>query len=229
MTIRETIAQGGRGTRIVEIGIKEAQAVEHCILLEEVTHRLNNELASAIGYINMTATRSASVEVKETLAGIAAHFHEVANVLRALQMPAGDHMMDASEFLSNLCRSISRAKLQYRDIELTFRSTMLELDAKRCWKLGMMVSELITNAARHAFSEGGGRIGVDLGCRNGIVECTVVDNGTALPTARPGTGSKIVRALADDLQGCVESEFGRFGTIVKLQIPLSRRSSEPSQ
>jgi len=99
MTFQETVAQGRGVARIVEIGIKEAQAVEHCILLEEITHRLNNELASAIGYINMTAMRSASVDVKETLAGVAAHFHEVANVLRALQMPAGDHTIDASEFL----------------------------------------------------------------------------------------------------------------------------------
>lgn len=224
MTFQETVAQGGGVARIVEIGIKETHAVEHCILLEEITHRLNNELASAIGYINMTAMRSASVDVKETLAGVAAHFHEVANVLRALQMPAGDHTIDASEFLRNLCRSITRAKLQYRDIELTFRATELELDAKRCWKLGMIVSELITNAARHAFSEGGGRIGIDLACRNGVIECTVVDNGTAPSTARPGTGSKIVRALADDLQGRVESAFGRSGTVVKLQIPLSTRS-----
>src|SRR5438128_12455307 len=45
----------------------------------------------------------------------------------------------------------------FRLLERTF-----QMNSERCWRLGLIVSELITNAERHAFRNGGGLIRVEL-------------------------------------------------------------------
>ena len=202
-----------------EIGISEAAPAERSLLLEEITHRINNDLASTIAFIELTAAHSANDDVRLALAGVAQHVHEFANVQRALRMPDGNHPIDASDYLRRLCRSISQAKLQYRDIELLFCEAPVELGARSCWRMGMIVSELIANAARHAFAGRGGQITVELSCRSNRVECIVSDTGRGSEDARPGHGSRIVSELAGDLRGRLHRVSGMQGTSVRLSFP----------
>lgn len=202
------------------IGITEKGQTVETVLIEEITHRINNDLASTIAFIELTAAHSDNEEVKVALAGVVQHVHEFANVQRALRMPGGNHTIDASEYLRQLCQAISRAKLQYRDIRLLFRETTTKLGAQSCWRMGMIVSELIANSARHAFEGNGGSILVELASRAGCIECTVTDSGRASGNASPGHGSKIVQELAGDLNGRLDHVFGPQGTAVTLSFPL---------
>lgn len=204
-----------------EIGIYDGPRIEENLLLQEITHRINNELASTIGFVALTARQSGNEEVKIAMAGVIQHINDFASVHRALQMPDNDHPIDASTYLRDLCKSISRARLQYRSIELLFREFPLKLGATRCWRMGMIVSELIANASRHAFRRDGGMIEVELSSRGALAQCTVTDNGSALENVRPGQGMKIVRALAGDLNGSIDHRFGSCGTIVTLSFPLA--------
>jgi two-component sensor histidine kinase len=202
-----------------EIGIHDGPHIEENLLLHEITHRINNELASTIGMVAQTAAQSGNEEVQIALAGVIQHINDFASVHRALQMPADDCRLDAAVYLRNLCQSISRAKLRYKGIELMFCESPLQLSAKRCWRMGMIVSELIANASRHAFRDEGGRVLVELINAGSLVQCTVTDNGSALENIRPGQGLKIVRALAGDLNGSVDHRFGPRGTVVTLSFP----------
>ncbi len=214
----ETRDSGIHGLR--EIGIHDAPDIDDNLLLREITHRINNELTSTIAMVARTAAQSGNEEVKIALAGVIQHIHDFASVHRALRMPDDDCRVDAARYLRHLCQSISRAKLQYRDIELLFRESPLQLSAKRCWRMGMIVSELIANASRHAFGDEGGKIHVELTNPGAVVQCSVTDNGSAPENIRPGQGLKIVRALAGDLNGSVDYRFGQRGTLVLLSFPL---------
>jgi len=76
--------------------------------------------------------------------------HNYARVHHALQMPASNDDIDASAYLRELCRSISRSKLEHRNIELVLVECAFRMSSDRCWLMGMIVAELITNAVRHA-------------------------------------------------------------------------------
>jgi two-component sensor histidine kinase len=73
--------------------------------------------------------------------------------------------------------------------------------------MGLIVAELVTNSARHAFSGNGGIINVDLVCLEAAVECCVEDNGSALEDVRPGRGLRIVAALTEKLGGAMDQRF----------------------
>jgi two-component sensor histidine kinase len=88
----------------------------------------------------------------------------------------------------------------------------------------MIVYELITNAAKHAFPNGGGEIRVELFRAGAFVECRVLDDGSAPPTIQPGRGLMLVAELAKTLAGAVEHEFGAGGSRSILIFP---RRSDP--
>src|ERR1700738_5500174 len=159
------------------------------LLLREIMHRVNNEFASAIQVVSFTAAKSPDGNVKAALAGVMEQLHNYARVHHALQMPASNDDIDASAYLRELCRSISRSKLEHRNIELVLAECAFRMSSDRCWLMGMIVAELITNAVRHAFDRRGGVIRIECRALGEFIECRGSDNGFASTAdGRPGRG-----------------------------------------
>jgi two-component sensor histidine kinase len=199
----------------------ERPSSEEKLLLRELNHRINNEFAAAIGFVSLTAARSRNDEVKTALASVMDCLHNYAQVHRALEMPSHDMRIDASAYLRRLCESIGRFKLEGRGIELVFVEHPFQMHSEQCWRLGMIVSELITNAARHAFGDNGGKIHIELVPSGPFVKCRVADNGRAAATVRPGRGLKIIEALVAGLDGTIEQHFGARGALSILTFPVN--------
>jgi two-component sensor histidine kinase len=151
--------------------------------------------------VSRTAARSVNHEVKVALAHIIELLSQYAELHRAMQMPDNRAHIDAASYLENLCLSISRSKLDGMKIDLVLAASPLRLPSEQCWQLGLMVYELVTNAARHAFGNKKGEIRVELSRAGKLVECTVVDNGSAPTKVQRGRGLKIVGELVKGLDG----------------------------
>ena len=190
------------------------------LLLAELTHRINNEFTSAVCIISRAAARSGNDDVKTVLTAVSERLMGYAMVHRALQMPAEGVEIDASGFMRELCEAIGKSKLAELGIEMIFVDRPLRMDARRCWRLGLIVCELVTNAARHAFDGAAGVIRVELGLRGPLVECTVSDSGRAAVPFRAGRGSSIIEALAETLDGDITRMMGDHGSAVRLSFPL---------
>jgi two-component sensor histidine kinase len=207
----------------------EVLASEGCdearLLLREFSHRINNEFASAIGALSIAA-RSANDEAKAALTAVQDQLQMYARVHHALQMPERTSCIDAAEYLRQLCRVISRSRLESKDIELLLVERTFQMNSERCWRLGLIVSELITNAERHAFRNGGGLIRVELLPSLSFIECRVTDNGTSKANTRPGYGLKIVEALAKSLGGTIDQCFGPRGATAVLIFPTEMDTTE---
>jgi two-component sensor histidine kinase len=194
------------------------------LLLHELNHRIGNELCCAISVVSLAAARSNNKEVKAALTDVAELLHHYADVHYALQMPEHGIRTNAAAYLRKLCLSIRRSKLNQTKIDLVLAARRLWLPSDRCWLMGMIVYELITNAARHAFAGGNGFIRVELLRAGAFVECRVLDNGSAPVSSRPGRGLKIVHELAKALDGRFEQRFAAEGSTSIVVFPSS---SEP--
>jgi two-component sensor histidine kinase len=110
--------------------------------------------------------------------------------------------------------------LAERDIELHLAiAEPVMLDAKRCWRAELIISELITNASRHAFTSQAGRISVTVETAAGQIICRVSDDGSPTATLKRGLGSELIDALAADLGGYVERIHRASGTTITLYFP----------
>ena len=76
----------------------------------------------------------------------------------------------------------------------------LRLEGERCWKLGLIVPELLTNVARHArFDDRHPEAKVKLLLAGNVVRCAVSDNGSASDLIVRGRGLTIAGELASSL------------------------------
>ncbi len=191
------------------------------LLLREFSHRINNEFTSAISVLSIAAARSANEEVKAALGAVRDQLHNYAKVHHALQMPEHSFRIDTAAYLRQLCGAISRSKFDCKGIELILVERPFLMDSERCWRFGLIVSELITNAARHAFRDCGGSVRVELLPSTSLIECRVTDNGTGEAPVFPGRGLKIVQGLVKSLGGTIEQHFGQQGSTSILICPLS--------
>ena len=166
------------------------------LLLRELNHRIKNELTSAIYAVSAKAVRSDSAAVKAALLDVVDLLHQCADVHRALQMPDQGRLTDAARYLQQLCFSITKYRLDRLAIRVLFSADDLRLEGERCWKLGLIVSELLTNVARHAQFDGRHpELRVKLMLTGKVVKCVVSDNGSALEPIRHGQGLTIVGEL----------------------------------
>ena len=177
----------------------QVRLLHQAVLLHEVNHRINNEYASAISAVSLAAAHSGNEEVKLALSAVNELVHSYADVHRALQMPDTDVLVDAATYLRRLCLLIGRSKSNHLEIQLVLAACPLLLRSNRCWRLGMIVYELITNAASHACSGGKREIRVESLGGGSYVICQVPDNGAPPRSAVPGRGLKIVHELVETL------------------------------
>jgi two-component sensor histidine kinase len=200
------------------------------LLLREITHRINNEFASAIQVVSFAAAKSGDRNVKAALGNVMEQLHNYARVHHALQMPANNDCIDACTYLRELCRSISRSKLENRNIELVLVERLFWMTSERCWLMGMIVTELITNAVRHAFGPEGGTIRIECRTSGQLVECRVSDNGSgSVAAVRPGSGLRIIEALAQALGAEFRFNIGEKGSESVLTFAVDREGCEEPQ
>ena len=186
------------------------------LLLQEMMHRVANEYGAAASMLSLRAARASSSDAKNAIVAASDRLHEYAKVHKALQEPRHGPRLDLSHYLSELCLALAKSRLEDRDIHLTFVEDAIELEAERCWLVGLIVTELITNAAKHAFGTGGGAIRVELLRRDHHAQCKVIDGGAGTGGLRPGRGTEIAHALAARLGGSVTWSSSPGGTTATL-------------
>jgi two-component sensor histidine kinase len=192
------------------------------LLLRELNHRVKNELTSAIYAVSAKAVQSDSVAVKVALLDVVDLLHQCADVHRALHMPDQGRLTDAARYLQQLCFSITKYRLDRLAIRVLFSADDLRLEGERCWKLGLIVSELLTNVARHAqFDARDPELRVELMLAGNVVKCRVSDNGSAPEPVRRGRGLAIIGELASSLGGRVHTSCAADGSSFLLTFPLT--------
>lgn len=191
------------------------------LYVRELLHRISNEYANAISLAHYVAAGCSSEEAKAAVGKIAAHLHALASSHQALYPPERDEPTDLADDLSELCRAMAAAWLTPQGITLQLAAPRrILLQGINCWRACLIVSELIRNAGRHGSYLERGHIGVSIDVVSGRVLCRVSDDGALAPTYAPGRGTRLVDALADELEGSVEREFGLSGASVVLSFPL---------
>jgi two-component sensor histidine kinase len=194
-------------------------AGEQLLLVEEIQHRVANEYTILAASLDLRAQGCAD-PIRTFLAETSERLNAFAAVHRALLLPRSPITVDLGEYLRKLCLALTRASLAERGLSLLLHEASIPVEAHRAWRVGLIVSELITNAVRHGtWAPGDGVIEVEVLSGVTDVRCRVSDNGGGENGLSPGRGTDIVAALAQDLGGRIRSEFNEHGVTVLLSFP----------
>ena len=125
-------------------------------------------------------------------------------------------------FFENLCGALSEAVLGPAGIRCAASIENGLLPAWQCHRLALMLTELVTNAAKHAFpNKTGALIRIEVVNRGGRWLCAVADNGVGATGPLQGAGSRILQGLARSISARMHGEAGQGGTRVTIAMPLA--------
>jgi two-component sensor histidine kinase len=205
-------------------------ALEGRTLLDELNHRIKNELASLINLVTFKAVWTDNVEAKEELSNVVDLLQQHVQVHSILTMPDCDALVDAGEQLRKLGLAMSRCKLDRMNIRLVLAAEAVPLESERCWRLALAIYELVTNAVRHACFDGrDGKIKIGLMRAGSWVNCRVTDNGSGLGRIKPGRGLRILGELASSLGGRIDRASGPTWNSFSLDFPLTQHEQRASR
>jgi two-component sensor histidine kinase len=195
--------------------------LEAC-LLSELAHRTVNDFCCASGAVQLAGRRSLDPMQRQTLDQLARRLDALGKIQRLMQAPAPGSTTDLAQQLAKLCEAMVVARYADQNITLLARVDDAQIDAGQAWRILMIVSELLVNAARHAFGAGGGTVLLDLFLRDDAVVCEIRDDGRGWADGSgpaPGYGSSVVRRLVEDLGGVLETLPTPRGTFIRLVAP----------
>jgi two-component sensor histidine kinase len=213
--------------------LKEGAVRESSVLLHEVRHRVANSLQIIASVLLQTARNTDS---EETRAHLKDAHHRVMSVaaLERLLSTSADGDIEVHAYFTSLCENISASMIGDVDqIKLSVEGGGGVVDARISVSLGLIVTELVINALKHAFPEGRpGKITVDYNFHGPNWILCVRDDGIGMPTTAPtrtGLGTSIVHALANQLKASVEVVPEQPGTKISIhhkQIALATDQPE---
>jgi two-component sensor histidine kinase len=194
---------------------------QNVVLLQEVRHRVANSLQIIASVLLQNAKRTQSDETRGHLKDAHHRVMSIAALERQLA-GSGEGDVELNAYFTTLCESIAASMIGDGDrIALVVTGSGGVVEARVSVSLGLIVTELVINALKHAFpSQRPGKIIVDFEFRGPNWVLWVSDDGVGMPAnpadIRTGLGTSIVQALAKQLSAVVEIEPGLPGTRVAI-------------
>jgi len=198
--------------------LKEDMLMERTVLLQELQHRVANSLQIIASVLMQNARNVQSDESRSHL--FDAH-HRVMSVAAMQQQLAASRVgnVELRPYFKALCDSIGASMIRdHNQLSLTVSVDDSIIPADVSVSLGLIVTELVINALKHAFPENRqGKINVDYRSHGANWTLSVIDNGVGMSTKesiKPGLGTSIVQALAMQLHASIEVADAKPGTAV---------------
>jgi two-component sensor histidine kinase len=204
----------------------EAALGRHQVLLKEMGHRVKNSLMIVTSMLQIQARDVGDPALSRHLEEAAHRVSAVARAHDQLFQGANFERIDLGKYVEGICKDLDTS-VAHCLIQIEARHG-IEISADRAISAALVVNELITNAAKHAYRDGqGGTIQVSIaGVGEDKLSISVRDEGTGLPQAfdfaKPkGLGMMIVTSLVKQLNGTIELRRHRPGTEFVVLLPRS--------
>lgn len=197
---------------------------EKDMLLEELQHRVANSLQIIASILLIKARTVQSEETRLQLEDAHQRVLSVAAVQKHLQVSGGGKPIAIGDYLTKLCETLAQSMIgDSRPIVLKVVSDAGTAASHQAVSIGLIVTELVMNALKHAFStdKKGAAIIVSYKVADTDWKLTISDNGAGASEPKPGAakgglGTSLVRSLARQLDATVDTTSDSRGTAVSI-------------
>jgi PAS domain S-box-containing protein len=177
------------------------------ILLKELQHRVKNSLGLVSSLLSLNMAELSDESSRRAFQEASDRIRSVGMVYEELSVSASASEINLGRYLAELIELLA-ASYMGKDERISVKTEMedIDCDPKRAVWLGLVLTELLTNALKYAYPTGKGEIRVGLSLSEGWVELRVSDDGPGLP---PGfdpqnvksLGLRLAFLLTEDLEG----------------------------
>jgi PAS domain S-box-containing protein len=200
---------------------------EREILLQEIHHRVKNNLQVISSLINMQVRQLDDISSRVALAECQTRVQAIALIHEKLYQSKDYSRVHFSEYAKSLATNIfSATGISPESVSLRLAMEDVALGVDKAIPCGLILNELITNALKHAFPPPMlGTVSVAMqkaGDRS--IALSVSDDGVGMPDnvdlkASTSLGLSLVYTLVDQLEGKLEIVRDR-GTTFRVKFPM---------
>lgn len=206
--------------------LRKAQLAEQELLLREIDHRIKNNFAIVTGLIDIQRRRAADESVREALTEALGRIDSFSRAHQHLYHdPRNVGSVSMREYIDGLCDALAQALTLRGAITLNCSSDEGRMDRDRAVSIGLLINELVTNAAKHAFvGRDNGAVNVTLRRTDAGWRLCVEDDGIGFDAARAaspggsGLGQRLVDAFVRQAHGALSKETSEKGTRVVVEL-----------
>jgi two-component sensor histidine kinase len=195
-------------------------------LVKEMNHRVKNSLALVVGMLRLQAREISHPEFVQQLEDTTLRVGAIARVHEQLYQSADVERFDVGRYIEAICKDLG-ASFGQCEIDVQAQGGII-ISTDRAISSALIVNELVSNAAKHAYQgRGAGKVWVNI-ATTGVDSffIAVRDEGDGLPDdfqfgKGKGLGARMVRALTEQLSASLEVVAHRPGVEFILTAPLA--------
>ncbi len=206
--------------------IVEQQASEKVVLINEIHHRVKNNLTMLKSLLYLQARASTQSETKSILTEVQARVQSMALVHQNLYEGNQTAKLNFSSFIQDLFAELSQSYFdKTKKINFEVQGSCKELDIETAIPLALIMNELATNSFKYAFANNvDGNIKVAINQLENNLTIVYSDNGIGL--AKPfdlsngGFGFKVLNILTQQLNATIKYQKTSSASIFKMSLPV---------
>ncbi|PAU95802.1 hypothetical protein CK503_01720 [Aliifodinibius salipaludis] len=191
---------------------------EKSVLLQEIHHRVKNNLAIISGMMELQAMESTNEVLKDKLSDSQLRIQSMALVHELLYESDNFSKLNFKEHVSKLVKTIVQTINATASVKIDYDLENVMLNINQAIPCALIINELVTNAMKHAFVNAKkGKISISLEEKNEIVHLNIKDNGVGLPESfgfdnANTLGMRIIQSLIEQLEASIDFASGDEGT-----------------
>jgi two-component sensor histidine kinase len=210
----------------MEVGERKQREHDAQMLTHEVSHRIKNNLQIVVGLIAHEA-RGAPTPCVPGYEAIQARIVAIAELYDLISQSSRGQSVPVDAYLREIAKTMTASLLgKTSNIAIEVEAEAVEIDPVRAVPFGLLVNELATNAVKHAFPDGTGRVLLSVRQVGDQIELSVADNGVGMSSRDSAKSSKqhganYVAIFVRQLGGILAvDESAGPGTTVRIRLPL---------
>lgn len=212
---------------ITAIKKKEKELLIKAAVIQEIHHRVKNNLQTIASLLRLQARRTKSAEVKAALKESVNRILSISVVHEFLSQQDVE-FINVAEVARNVLNMVSQNMLEPDfNLQAVFKGDTIILPSEQASSLALVINELIQNSLEHGFvGRHEGLIGVDIRTLPEVYEIEIYDNGIGIPEgfnidASGSLGLQIVRTLVENDVGGKFCLYGDNGTHAVITVMRS--------
>jgi len=190
---------------LVDVSERREAETQQRVLLNELNHRVKNNMQMLQTLLEAAARRVRSPEAREVLQEASSRIAAMAAAQRVLYTTPDATRFNGRDFLTTICETAKQAFP--RELDLDCAADAIQLSNDTAMPLALIANELLTNAVKHGLDGSKGTIRMRLTQENDSFLFYVEDDGPGfdLPSVQQrSSGLALVQGLARQLGGKFE-------------------------
>lgn len=199
----------------------EALANERAMLIHEVNHRVSNSLQLIASLLQVQSAAQTDRRSAQILLDAYKRVVAVARVHKRLYSTVTVRYVDLADYLCSLVDDLRQSSNRAGAV-LQFLASQTRIGTDFAIPIGLIVTELVTNALKYAYPGSDGPIKVKAERNGDLITVQVQDDGVGVSEADwrkgHGIGNKIVLAMVEKIGGALTIETRPIGTCVTVSF-----------